>query len=69
MRHLESVLQEENPQFRRIWVGYSHNRIYRVVITLFPHAYGPYRMIFGEPRELSYESIREILKNNLDYSN
>ena len=65
MREIALRLQSENPIYRRIWVQYSYNRTYRVVITLFPQGNGPYRMVFGEPRDLSYESINSVLQNNL----
>lgn len=55
MREIELQLMREYPEFRRIWVQYSNGRSLRVVITLF-HADG-YRMVFGEPTDLSYESI------------
>lgn len=65
MRTIQSRLLQENPQFRRLWVQYSHNRIYRVVITLFPQGNAPYQMAFGEPQDLSYESINAILQRYL----
>ncbi len=65
MREIESRLQLENPQFRRIWVQYSHNRVYRIVITLFPQNISErYRMVFGEPNNLSYESISAVLQHD-----
>lgn len=65
MREIESRLQLENPQFRRIWVQYSHNRVYRVVITLFPQDINQrYRMIFGEPNNLSFDSINAVLQHS-----
>lgn len=65
MRELELRFQEENPQFRRIWVQYSHKGSYRVVITLFPHGHGPYEMVFSDVQELSYELINNVLQNYL----
>lgn len=65
MRAIQLRLLQENPQFRRLWVQYSHNRIYRVVITLFPQGNSPYTMVFGEPQDLSYQSINTILQNYL----
>lgn len=65
MREIQLRLLQENPQFRNLWVQYSHNRIYRVLITLFPQGNAPYEMVFGEPQDLSYESINNILQNYL----
>lgn len=64
MRQIELRLLQENPRFRTIWVQYSHNRNYRVVITLFPYGDRSYGMVFGEPTDLSYESINNILQAN-----
>lgn len=69
MREIQSRLLQENPQFRRLWVQYSHHRIYRVVITLFPHGNAPYEMAFGEVRELNYDTINNILQNYLQNRN
>lgn len=69
MRELELRLQEENPQFRRIWIQYSEHRGYRMVLTLFPRGNGTYRMAFGQPNDLSYESINTILQNYLQSMN
>ena len=69
MRAIQLRLLQENPQFRTIWVQYSHHRIYRVVITLFPHGNAGYQMAFGEPQDLSYESINAILQNYLQNRN
>ncbi len=65
MREIQTRLQEENPIFRKVWVQYSHNKTYRVVITIFPHDNSNYQMIFGTPTDLSYESINNILQNYL----
>lgn len=64
MREIELRLLRENPRYRTIWVQYSNHRQLRVVITLFPHD-GPYRMIFGDVNDLSYESINYVLETNL----
>lgn len=65
MTEIELRLQLENPVYRRIWVQYSHHRNYRVIITLFPLGNGPYKMLFGELSELSYDSINGVLQNYL----
>jgi hypothetical protein len=65
MRELELRLQIENPRYRRIWVQYCTHRQLRVVLTLFPQGNEPYRMIFGEPSDLFYESINAILQKDL----
>lgn len=65
MRQIQSRLLQENPSYRNIWVQYSRHRQLRVVITLFPHGDERYRMIFGNIDDLSYESINNILQNNL----
>jgi len=63
---IEARLQEENPQFRRIWVQYSlHRGKYRIVITVFFHDYSGYRMLFGEPKDLSWNSINRIFNENI----
>ncbi len=64
MRELELRLQAENPRYRRIWVQYCTHRQLRIVLMLFPQI-GDYRMIFGEPSDLSYESINAILQKYL----
>jgi hypothetical protein len=64
MRELELRLQAENPRYRRIWVQYSNHRQLNVVLTLFPQGNGEYRMVFGNPRDLSYESINAILQTD-----
>jgi hypothetical protein len=69
MRAIQTRLLQENPQFRRLWVQYSHHRTYRVVITLFPQGNAPYEMAFGEPQDLTYESINNILQNYLQNRN
>lgn len=65
MIELQERLLIENPQFRRIWVQYAHKGNYKIVITLFPHGYGAYRMVFGESQDLSYDSINKILQSKL----
>ncbi len=65
MRELELTLQSENPQFRRIWVQYSHKGSYRIVITLFPQGTGDYEMTFGECPILTYDTVNTILQNYL----
>lgn len=69
MREIQLRLLREYPQYRTIWVQYSHHRSYRVVITLFPQGNAPYEMAFGEPADLSYESINTILQNYLQNQN
>jgi hypothetical protein len=69
MRQLQLRLQTENPRYRRVWVQYSNYRQLRVLITLFPQGSEHYKMVFGEPRDLSYESINDLLQNNLVVSN
>lgn len=65
MRQLELRLQTENPRYRRIWVQYCTYRKLRVLITLFPIGSEHYKMVFGEPSDLSYESINGLLQTNL----
>ena len=65
MINIESQLLEAYPQFRRIWVQYSNHRGYRVCITLFPQGHERYKMLFGEPKDLSFDSINAILQNYL----
>jgi len=67
MRELELRLESENPQFNRVWVQYCTHRHLRIVLTLFSQ--GTYRMVFGEPTDLSYESINAILQKDLAVSN
>lgn len=63
MEAIETQLLSENPQFSRIWVQYSSYRGFRVVITLFVR--NNYTMIFGNVRDLTYDSINEVLQNHL----
>jgi hypothetical protein len=69
MRELESRLQQENPRYRRIWIQYSTHRGLRVLLTLFPMSHEDYRMVHSEAKDLTYESINEILQKDLVISN
>ncbi len=70
MREIQTRLLSENPRFRTIWVQYANSRgVYHIVITLFPQGNEPYTMVFGQPNDLSYESINSILQNHLVESN
>lgn len=69
MRAIEMRLQQENPQFRMIWVQYSNHRGYRFILTLFPHGYGSYQLVSGTGIDNTYETINKILQDYLVKSN
>ena len=64
-RQFEAELETEFPQFRRIWVQYSHLGVYKMVLTLFPVDSHEYKMIFGDVKQLTYENVRQILVKHL----
>ena len=68
MRELELQLQAAFPQFRRIWVQYSNYRGYRMCVTLFPQGNGHYHMVFGMLNEVTFDSVGEMIRQNLEVS-
>jgi hypothetical protein len=68
MLELENRLQVIFPQFNRIWIQYSNYRGYRYCITLFPHDYGRYRMLFGQTNEFSESFIIDLINQHLEKS-
>jgi hypothetical protein len=62
---LELQLQARYPQYRRIWVHYSHKARYHVCITLFPLNGHAYQMAFGETSVVNLETVSKILDEYL----
>lgn len=65
-RQFEVELETEFPQFRRIWVQYSHVGKYKMCLTLFPIDSHEYKMIFGDINQLTYDNVKNILVRFLE---
>ena len=68
---LEISLEDQFPEFRRIWVQYTRvskrRSEYSMVITLFPADGGPYNMIFsGLVSEVNFETTSNLIQEHLD---
>lgn len=68
MKELELQLENQYPQFRRIWVQYSNYRGYRMCITLFPHGHDKYQMIIGSINQLNFENVNLLIQEYLEKS-
>jgi hypothetical protein len=67
-RELERELQERfSEHLRRVWVQYSNNKSrVTLCITLFPHGFGRYRMVFArEVLDFSVEAVAEHVSREL----
>ena len=71
---LRPQLVEAYPQYSKIWVQFSRpskkRDEYNIVLTLFPHGYGQYQMLFSKgSRGITFEITSQMIEDYLNISN